>query len=124
MKRFAKTALVVCLGAFPILGVVASPALADCGLNAGHFCAFRHNGYSDQILHSAAGAGTDFVDVADNITSSVKNSTNNYWCGVHSDGWPDSTVLRVSPDTNLSALGGANDTIDHFYVRSPAVGCD
>lgn len=99
---------------------VAGPALAAC--DVGRFCAFNATDFGDKILDSGAGAGSSFVDVADNLTSSAKNRTGNNWCGVESNGWPDQTIFAFANNTWYSTLGSANNEIDHFYVRSGA--CD
>lgn len=99
---------------------VAGPALAAC--DVGRFCAFNLTDYGDKVLDSGAGAGSSFVDVADDVVSSAKNRTGNNWCGVESDGWPDQTIFAFANNTWYSTLGSDNNMIDHFYVRSGA--CD
>jgi hypothetical protein len=122
IRRFVSLAAVLALTS---VALVASPASAASTCGSSKFCAWTGTSYGGtKLIESSAGAGSDHVDVANDQVSSVKNNTANYWCGVN-NGFPsDSTVLSVAPRTNLASIGGANNKIDHFYVRSASQGCD
>lgn len=97
---------------------LAGPALAsDCG--GGRFCAFTNSGYGHpKLLDSGAGLGSD-VDVQDDQTSSGKNLTGNYWCGMNAVFGPDIMEFAWAPNTNVFYVGNShNDKIDYFRVRS------
>lgn len=112
--------------AFSVLGLAMAlvaigglRAGADCGLQTGHFCAYRDASYGTLVLHSSAGVNSE-VDVADNLVSSGKNGTGNYWWGMDEHTFlPDDCVVYWAPHTALSYVGNAaNDKIDHFAVKS------
>jgi len=119
MRRFVGRAVLIALvigaGTLP-----AMPAMADCGINTGHFCAYKGSQFNNRILHSSAPAGTDNVDVADDVVSSGKNGTNNHWCGMTNVILlPPDLVFDFAPHTAVEYVGdGANDRIDWFKVRS------
>jgi peptidoglycan hydrolase-like protein with peptidoglycan-binding domain len=86
----------------------------------GNFCAFADANYGGgRLLQSAAGRGSNRVDVANDQVSSTSNRTGNQWLGVNTrDNRPDEVVFRSAPHSNNSYVGNsANDKIDHFDVR-------
>ncbi|WP_229402593.1 peptidase inhibitor family I36 protein [Micromonospora okii] len=124
MRRQAFKALAALALGTLILGATQVPAYADTDCESGHFCAWDGANYSgNKVIDSTAAFGTTNVDVPDNVVSSVKNLTGNRWCGVN-NGFPgDDTVLNVAPNTRLGSIGGADNKIDHFYVRGGNWGC-
>lgn len=124
MKRVMSKLVIVTILAAATLVVAGLPAGAN-HCDTGRFCAFDLQSFGHpQLVSSAAAAGTDTVDVADNQTSSAKNRTDNRWCGVESNGWPDQTIFRFAPHTWYETLGTAGNDIDHFYVKSSGNQCD
>lgn len=117
-RRLAATSVVLGL-AFGVVAMAGGPALGDCGLQTGHFCAYRDANYGTLLLHSSAGVNSE-VDVADNVVSSGKNGTGNYWWGMDEHTFlPDECVVYWAPHTAISYVGSsANDRIDHFAVKS------
>lgn len=119
MRRLMSRVLLVTfvIGSLGLLS--ATSALADCGIATVHFCAFQHSQYGNQLLHSGAPAGTNNVDVANDLVSSGKNGTNNHWCGMTNVPLlPPGLEFDFSPNTNVSYVGdSANDQIDWFKVR-------
>lgn len=119
MRRLSTVVLLIGL----LVVGAAAPALAsDC--NSGRFCAFDGTNYvHPKLLDSGAAAGTNNVDVADDLVSSGKNRTGNRWCAVN-NGFPgDDTIWNFAPNTNVSTLGSQNNKTDHFYVRTSAQNC-
>jgi hypothetical protein len=120
MRPFVARILIVTLAATSIGVILAQAALADCGISTTHFCAYRHSQYGDLILHSAAPAGSNNVDVIDDVTSSGKNGSNNNWCGFSNRPLlPPALIHAWAPNTNIPYVGDAdNDQIDFFRVRT------
>lgn len=119
-----KRAVTLSLGMLLVAGFLMIPgsAAAHCGINTGHFCAYvasQYQGDPNPRLHSAAGLNQE-VDVADNVVSSGKNGTGNYWRGMNEHTFlPDECVFYWAPHTAVSYVGNAaNDKIDHFSVKS------
>jgi hypothetical protein len=105
-----------------ITGVSATPAAAadnfarDCA--AGNFCAYDGGNYSVRKLLTSSYSGSSKVDVANNLTASAANKTDNDWCGWNDGTLIDSVLYRFSPHTGVTTLGSANDKIDYFRARS------
>ncbi|HUR13837.1 MAG TPA: hypothetical protein VM097_05015 [Mycobacteriales bacterium] len=101
----------------------ASPAAAyvpgNCEVN--EFCGFKDNLYKGGFLiESAAPAGSNHVEIADNLLSSGNNrSGTNTWLAINDHSWPqdDETSWRFFPNTAVPAMTGANDEVDWFDVR-------
>lgn len=118
VRRSTRGGLVVAFS-MAFAGIGGLQADADCGTQTGHFCAYRDANYGTLLLHSSAGVNSE-VDVADNLVSSGKNGTGNYWWGMDEHTFlPDECVVYWAPHTALSYIGNAaNDKIDHFAVKS------
>lgn len=122
-SKRARNRLAMIMASLAVAGVASlalvPPAAAAGGCQEGNFCAFRHVNYNDMLLSSAAGRGSDRVEVADDQVSSASNMTGNSWEGVtERTRLPDEVVFRFAPHTDVARLNsGANDKIDHFNVR-------
>jgi hypothetical protein len=115
--RLLLLAIVVAVVGFAI------PAHAThCGATL--FCAFNGASYGHaQLLASGVEPPANNVDVADDLTSSAKNRSDDRWCAVN-NGFPgDDTIFSFAPNTNYAVLGGANNLTDHFYVRTGTQQC-
>jgi len=126
IKRLAPIAGLVFTLAM-VLGstVPATAALSDCG-QSGKFCGWLDSGYGTKIYTLSGNAGvTKYLDSNDrDKTSSVRNRTNNYWCGVNQHIGADETVAEFQPGAQISYVGDfANDKIDHYDIKANSGNC-
>lgn len=89
-------------------------AMAGMGVmpaHAGNLLAYQNSGFNGVILNAAS---APYIDVADNLTSSVRNQTSSTFSGRNVQSLVSFEVFSFSAGSSHSTLGGANDQIDHF----------
>ena len=108
------------------LAFSASAALSDCG-TTGKFCGWQDANYGTKIYTLSGSAGvTEYLDSNDrDLTSSVRNRTDDYWCAVNEHTFqPDESVAEYQPGAQISYVGDlANDKIDHYDIKNNSGNC-
>lgn len=105
MRKFGFKVAGALVGAALLTGVAVVPA------SAGNLYAYNSTNYGNEILNAPSAS---YIDVADNLTSSVKNLTSSRFSGRNVIGLWSAEVFSFSAGSSVSTLGGADNQIDHF----------
>lgn len=117
--RLATLATALAAAGAAAVGLAAPASASAASCLPGVFCAYADAHWGGVVLQSRAGRGSNRVDVANDMVSSVINNTGSQWLGVNTRSRrSDQVVFRSGPYSDNAYVGNsANDKIDHFDVR-------
>jgi hypothetical protein len=108
-----------------LMMITAPSALAAWNCNAGKHCGYNSTGGADRLyqISGPAGSTIHLAEADRDKTTSVRNRTSKFYCGVNIRTFQDETVVEVQPNGQFNLGSIANNVIDHYDVRNNSGNC-